>query len=268
LNVSSPAAPSPVLRFVAPLRGRWSAPLALGVTTVILGFGLWELIVAAERAAAVEQIGGDLGMYLRATNRWLADGSFYLPQQVAGPYVVAGDAILYPPTTIPLFAAFLILPAALFWAVPLSVIGMVIVRHRPTPWAWPLMAECLVYTPTVVKVVHGNPVMWAAAAVALATLYRWPAVFVLLKPSLAPFALLGATRRSWWVAVGGSVAFALVFAPLWIDYLNVLLNARGPLATPLYSLGDVPLVLIPMIAWVASERRFRTPSTVLVPLPA
>jgi hypothetical protein len=268
LHVAQPVETSPFLALLAPLRGRWSAPLALGFTVVILGFGLWETAVALDRASAVGQVGGDLAMYLQATQRFLGGGSFYLPQHVAAPYVLSGDAILYPPTTIPLFVAFLVLPSALFWLVPIVVIGWVVAQHRPTPWAWPLLAECLVYTPTVVKVVHGNPVMWVAAAVALGTLHRWPAVFVLLKPSLAPFALLGAGHRSWWAALGASVVSGLLLAPLWIDYLSVLLNARGPLASPLYSVGDIPLLLVPVIAWIASERRFGRVPTKLIPVTA
>jgi hypothetical protein len=115
------------------------------VTAIVLGFGLWETVVAWQRASAVGQVGGDPDMYLQATQRWLAGSSFYLPEYVAAPYVLTGDAILYPPTTRLLFTPFLILPAALFWSVPMLVVGWVVVRHHPTAWAWPLIAECLVY---------------------------------------------------------------------------------------------------------------------------
>jgi hypothetical protein len=233
---------------------RWSRPLAFGLTVAVLGFATWELALTWDRAAAVGQIGGDLAMYLDATRRWLAGGSFYPAAHLTAPYVLTGDAILYPPTTIPLFAAFLLIPAAVFWVVPVVVVGWVVLRHRPAPWTWPLIAACLAYTPTLVKVVHGNPIMWVAAAVALGTVYAWPAIFVLLKPSVAPFALVGATRRSWWLALAGFGATALLFAPLWIDYVTVLANARGPLATPLYSLGDMPILLVPLLARWTSTR--------------
>lgn len=39
--------------------------------------------------------------------------------------------------------------------------------------------------------------MWVMACVALATQSSWPGVFILLKPSLAPFALIGSNRSSW-----------------------------------------------------------------------
>jgi len=234
---------------------RWAGPVAFGLTAVLLGVATWESIVAWEHAAVVGQVGGDLAMYLDRTRILLSGGSFYPPEHLAAPYVLSGDAILYPPTTIPLFSLFLALPAALFWIIPVVVIILVVWRHRPAAWAWPLMAACLAYTPTIVKIVHGNPVMWAAAAVAIGTVYRWPSVFVLLKPSLAPLALVGATRRSWWLAFAGLGIAGLVFLPLWIDYAVVLEHARGPLATPLYSLSDVPLMLIPLIAWRGATRR-------------
>ena len=48
---------------------------------------------------------------------------------------------------------------------------------------------------------------------------RRPAVFALLKPSLAPFALFGASRRSWWIALAVLVAFSVPFGALWADWL-------------------------------------------------
>ena len=44
-----------------------------------------------------------------------------------------------------------------------------------------------------------------------------PAVFALLKPSLAPFALFGANRRSWWVALAVLVAASVPFGGLWAE---------------------------------------------------
>jgi hypothetical protein len=173
--------------------------------------------------------------------------------QLAGPYPVTDGAILYPPPIVALMAPFLVLPAALFWIVPLATIVGVVVRHRPAAWSWPLLALGLAYPVTSLKLVHGNPVMWIAAAVALATLTAGPAVFALLKPTLAPFALLGAPRRNWWIALAVAAAVAIVFAPLWPDYLAVLSNARYEKGA-LYSLDEVPFVLIPIVARIASPR--------------
>jgi hypothetical protein len=194
-------------------------------------------------------------MYLDRTRILLGGGSFYPPQHLAGPYVLTGDAILYPPTTIPLFALFLLFPAALFWIVPGLLIAGTIWYHRPAFWAWPLIAACVAYTPTIVKVIHGNPVMWAAAALAIGTIHRWPSVFVLIKPSLGPLALVGANHSSWWRALLGFAIAGVLLLPLWIDYALILEHARGPLATPSYSLAEVPLMLVPVIAWRSSTRR-------------
>jgi hypothetical protein len=211
------------------------------------------------------RIGADLTLYLDATRRWLGGGSFYPAHQMAGPYLITDGDILYPPSTIPFFMAFLVLPAILFWVIPMAVVAWVINRYRPAPWTWPVMAACLAYIPTMVKVLHGNPFMWASAAVALGTVYGWPALLVVLKPSLAPFGLIGIRRRSWWVAAGGlgaAVAVTVVvFLPLWRDYVTVLTdshNAEGIF----YSLSDVPLVLIPVIAYLG---RTRQPATASVP---
>src|SRR3954468_2880445 len=110
-------------------------------------------------------------LYVDATTRWLSGGSFYEEHQLSGPYPITDGDVLYPPTTIPIFMAFTVLPRFLFWAIPLGIIVLVIWRYRPAPWAWPLMALCLAYIPTMVKIVHFNPFMWSAAAVALGTAY-------------------------------------------------------------------------------------------------
>ena len=44
---------------------------------------------------------------------------------------------------------------------------------------------------------------------------------------------------------------------LWLDYATVILNARGPLVSPLYSLRDAPLLMIPIFAWLGRGRHDR-----------
>jgi hypothetical protein len=79
--------------------------------------------------------------------------------------------------------------------------------------------------------------------------WRWPAVFSLFKVSLFPFALIGWRDRRWWVA--GSVAF-LPFCWLLPSYAQALKLFDGGID---YSLGEVPVLSIPIIAWVASRHR-------------
>ena len=90
--------------------------------------------------------------------------------------------------------------------------------------------------------------IWSVAALALGTIWYWPSVFVLLKPSLAPFALFGANRRRWWLALGGFVLVSLPFGSLWIDWVTSIVNARG--GGLLYSTLEIPMLLLPLVAWL------------------
>jgi hypothetical protein len=100
----------------------------------------------------------------------------------------------------------------------------------------------------------GNPTIWLSAAVALGTVWGWPAVAVALKPTLLPFALVGVKRRSWWLVAGLGVLVSIPFWGMWLDWFHAVTNAYGWRVGPLYSLGDVPWLLAPVIAWRASRR--------------
>lgn len=233
---------------------RWSKPVAFALSGVILLAGVSVTVLTIDTVGAAGRLGADLTLYLGATRDALAGEGFYPAHQVAGPYALADGNILYPPPALLLFIPFLILPAALFWLIPIALVSVVVLHHRPRPWTWPLMALALAYPITSLKIVHGNPVMWIAAAAALGTVLAWPSVFVLLKPSLAPFALIGAARRSWWIALGAAAVASLAFGDMWGDYVAVALNARSPNGI-LYSLDEAPLMLIPVIAWLGRSRR-------------
>lgn len=200
-------------------------------------------------------LGHDRDTYMWAAQRWLSGGSFYLPYQLAGPYeLLTNREVLYPPTSIPLFALFSVLPAVLWW-LPVPIVIGVAVWQRPNPVALMILVIAGT-TPWVwVNVLTGNPVIWACAALALGTVYGWPGAAVLLKPSLAPFALFGSNTRGWWalLAVGG--AMAVVLAPMWPQWLTVMSNAHGGRVGILYSLGDISMMCIPLIAWAGSTRR-------------
>jgi hypothetical protein len=93
--------------------------------------------------------------------------------------------------------------------------------------------------------------MWMVALICLALFRPWAGPLVLLKPSLAPYALLGFGRRSWFVALAAVLVASVPFGHLWIDYLTVLQNSRVPLS---YSLLDLPLTLAPVIAFIGRRR--------------
>ena len=219
-------------------------------------FALPLVFVAVTPRALEQPVGVDYQLYRDAAARWFAGGSFFEPYQLAGPYSISAGDILYPPVGLWLFVPFTFLPAALaavlWWAIPLGATAWAVWRLRPGPRAWPLIALCLAWPTTPLKVWTGNPVIWAVAAVALGTLYRWPSVFALLKPSLFPFALFGANRRSWWLALAGFAALSIPFGPLWADWLASVVNSRG--GGILYSALEVPMLLLPLVAWLGRTR--------------
>ncbi len=156
-----------------------------------------------------------------------------------------------------LFAPFTVLPALLWWLVPVLVVARIVAWHRPSPLAWAGIALSVWFPTTLLHTVHGNPFIWAVMAVAMATRWGWPGALVLLKPTLLPFALVGVRRKAWWVALGGLTLVSLAFLPLWGDYVTVLRNARGS-GGLLYSVQEFPAMAIPVFAWLGSERRRTT----------
>jgi hypothetical protein len=230
--------------------GRSLRPVLYLATAVILLLTLVQWAAYSDPTVLAINEAADFQLYHDATARWFHGGSFYEPYQVAGPYEVMRGDILYPPPALILFVPFLFLPAVLWWAIPIAVTIWAIVRLRPDPIAWPVMAICLWFPNTGIKLLTGNPVLWSLAAIALGTIYYWPAVFVAIKPTLAPIALFGSWTRNWWIAAAGFAASSLLFLPMWPDFIAVIRNARHP-AGVLYSIGELPMLLIPVVAWLA-----------------
>ena len=199
-----------------------------------------------------QPLGVDLTLYRDVATRWLAGGPYFEPRQLAGPYTIEAGDILYPPVALWLFVPFVVLPAILWWAIPLGLIAWAIWRLQPRPEVWPFLALCIAWPTTLLKTWTGNPVIWAVAALALAMLYRWPAVFVLLKTSLLPFAFFGANRRSWWIALAVLVIMSVPFGSLWSDWVMSVVNSRG--GGLLYSALEIPMLLLPLIAWAGRTR--------------
>jgi hypothetical protein len=248
---------------------RWYRPTIICLTVIV---GVLGLYVAARRAGVFLKLGVlgvDHAMFLDFGRRWLEGGTIYLPYQLAGPYAydigsgtmdVATMPALYPPTVGPVFAAWRYLPDLLWWVIPLGVLAYAIVRWKPAMWSWPLMLATLIWPNTADSLWAGSSNLWIVAGVAGGLIWGWPTAVVAFKPSLAPFILIGARRRSWWVAVGLLAVLALAMLPEWFRYVTVLQNLESPGA--LYSLGDLPLLSIPILAWLgrrrpaASARRF------------
>jgi hypothetical protein len=219
--------------------------ILLVVALGILVFPIADLLRAAGKPDFNGYGGIDYSLYMEATRRWLAGGSFFDAYQLAGPYPMQMGAVLYPPTTLFLFVPFTILPAVLWWVIPLGITAAMVWRLRPAPVSWPFLALCCFWPPFVARIVAGNPVMWAMAAVALGFAVRWAFVGVLIKPSLFPFALLGIRDRAWWIALAIVVAVSIPFGAMWLEWVTAVTNSSGGM---LYSLQDVPILLLPVIA--------------------
>jgi hypothetical protein len=245
---------------------RWGRILALSAIGLLLVLFALELLSGTVQATRTLSLaaGHDFGVYSDAARRWMSGGGFYERYQLAGPYPVVDREVLYPPILLPLLVPFVWLPAMLWWIIPLGILTAIVVSWRPGPWAVVSILLCLTI-PTVydsswsqIIVVAGNPVIWVAAFVALAT--RWPffGPFALLKPTpvLMPFALVRVRRRAWWVGLAVLCAISLAFLPMWFDYVAVLRNARGVSLT--YAVSNVPLLAIPVLAWVGRHHEERT----------
>lgn len=225
---------------------RWERPICLALAVFILLSVAWYWA-----GYDLSYRGIDYRLYMDATRRWLSGGGFYGPQELAGSFAVTYGVTLYPPVALLVFAPFTVLPPIAWWIVPLGLTAWGLVRLKPAPWSWPLVVLPLVWWTAAERIVSGNPVIWSLAALTLACSAGWPGVFVLLKPSLFPFAFVGGWRREWWVALLGLALLSLPFLPMWFEWLAVLRHAKTP-AGLLYSAQEAPLLLIPLVAWVAS----------------
>jgi hypothetical protein len=245
-------------------RTRRLAPIVL--TAVILAFAALEAAVVLPFSVAYDDgvaIGMDYGIYQDRTNDWLAGDGFYRDRQLTGrPYVIENGDALYPPTMLYLFVPFALgAPAVLWWLIPLALIAIALIHLRPPRWTWPLMAFVLLLPRTTLVLLLGNPSMWLIAAAFLGVAWGWPAALVVLKPTLAPLALIGVRRRAWWVALAAVVLVSVPFGLLWLDYAAALLHGQNPRGLE-YTLGEWPLMLAPLAAWLGHlsvERGWQLP---------
>jgi hypothetical protein len=194
----------------------------------------------------------DLEGYLDGTRRFLATGSPYDPLAVVGAWQLSSHSFIHPPTALPLFLPFLVLPAFLWWVIPIGITAYAVRRLSPAPWSWPLMALGLVWVRSTGSLLAGNTDMWAMAFVAAGAVWGWPAALLVVKPTFAPLAAVASGRRSFWLAGVAIGAVSLAMAGLWLEYAAVIRNSGLSLA---YSLLNLPLVAIPAVAWFARRDR-------------
>ena len=240
---------------------RWARPTLICLTIVFGAMGLYVAIRRAGVFLKLGVLGVDHAMFMDFGRRWLDGGTIYLPYQLAGPYAydigsgtmnVASMPALYPPIVGPVFAVWRSLPALLWWAIPLAILGYAFARWRPALWAWPIMLATLVWPNTADALWAGSSNLWIVAGVAGGLIWGWPAIVVAFKPSLAPFILIGLRRRSWWIAAAAVAVLGLAMLSEWTRYATVVGNLQSP--GVLYSLGDLPLLLVPVVAWLARRQ--------------
>ena len=233
--------------------------MAVGLTFLLAVFGFVALGIAVA-AADRQLVGLDIGHYLDATRRWLETGTPYLSSEVAGPYQISPRTFLHPPISVYLFAPFLVLPLILWWVIPIGIVAWCITSWRPADWTWPVMAALLVLSRFYIPLIVGNTDLWVWAAIAASLRFGWPAVLVVVKPSLFPFMFIGIRHRSWWLAALVVILLCLPFGTLWVDWISVIRHAPKDLG---YSLPNVQWLLVPVIAWAARTR----PTRSISPLP-
>jgi hypothetical protein len=233
---------------------RWTKPLAAGLSIAVLGIAALEL--AANLSYVLPPGDSFLGMdflfYRDIAARWVETGAYYLPHQLAGPYPATLMVVnLYPPPALLLFVPFLVLPAILWWVIPISVLVAFVAWCRPAPIAWPFLALVLVWPRTQTAFLFGNTDLWMAAAVAGGLRWGWPAALLVVKPTFLVLAVVGLRRREFWIALAALALISIPMAALWLDYVQAMRNVTIDAD---YSLGSLPLVIAPLIAWVLRSR--------------
>jgi hypothetical protein len=235
---------------------RRAVPMGIALGTLALVVG-----VAVQTGLEDPKVGIDFLFYREAGLRWLETGEFYLPGQLSGEYQLKLMVdVLYPPTALLLFVPLALLPigaaAVAWWAIPAAVLARQVWVERPAPWAWSIAALLLLWPRSYGSVLWGNTDIWVVAAVSAGFLWGWPALLAVLKPSFAPFALVGIRRRSWWVAAAVVLAFSIAALPLWFDYFRAMAGVRG-LGLD-YSLLNLPIAFIPLVLHLGRTRQAPT----------
>jgi hypothetical protein len=235
--------------------GKWRKPLAFGIVFLCLvQFGWWILLEISDPRYS-PYIGGDYRIYHDAAVRVLSGGSWFFPEQLTGqPYEAVWGHVMYPPVSMAWMIPATFLPELLWWLIPVSVIGAIVVNHRPSPWGWAGIAACLAWPWSAPILMAGNPGLWIAAACALGTKWRPAFALILAKPSLFPFALLGVRDRGWWLIVSLGLVVSLATLPWTAQWLGVIANAQGQFSGPLYAIRDVGWMLLPLVAWRTTTR--------------
>lgn len=246
---------------VDPIAARRGSRLRIAAPTIAMAIAIGILVgILASSVLLIDEIqqqwGEDYRFFMTATRRWLDSGEFYLLHQTAGPYEAQSAVdVLYPPVVLWLFVPFTMLPAALWWAIPIGILTWHVWASRPAWWTWPVIAALCWVPRDQSIVIWGNTAMWIAAFVALGLRFPAASPLVLLKPTFVPLAFIGIRSRAWWFGLGAVASASIGLLPLWFDYVRAVQNNIGSWPPGIaYSLPDYLLCGMPVIAWVGRSR--------------
>ena len=237
----------------APGRRRWYRPIAFGLSIHLLAWAVVVFWAIASGAIRREEFGWDARLFAGFGQRFLETGQAYYPVQLAGSYLAEGVVNLYPPITLYLFVPFAYLPLVLWWVIPLGIFGWHVWSCRPAPWTWPILALVLGLIPTVGALVYGGTILWSVAFICIGL--RHPIVGALLgfKPTDAVMCVLFVRHRSFWIGVALMGLLAIPFGDLWIQWWTAISNIES--GSPLRNVMGVPMLLLPVVAWVGRSHR-------------
>ncbi len=225
--------------------------LFLGLLVPLLALLMAELWAMSHNPTILAMAGADYRLYMDAASRWLGGGSLYPSSQLAGAYTDVIRPVLYPPPAMVLFVPFTVLAPTVWYGVPVAITIAIVAWHRPSKWGWLLMGATFASFPMLfLPYVAGTPTIWIVAFFAIGTRWPWAAALVLLKPSLFPFGLLGIRDHRWWVIAGLLGLVSLVLWPLTADWVRSVTDMTGERAGPFYSLENVPIMVVPLFAWL------------------
>jgi hypothetical protein len=194
----------------------WST-VAIGGLLGLLAAETLLFIQVIERSPTTF-LGMDYLFYRDLGAQWLETGQWYLPFQFGPHEFTAMVDNVYPPTALVLFVPAAVAPWIAWWGVPIALLGAALWRMRPAPWAWVAILILLMWPRSIGGYLYGNTTMWTTAGLA-----------------------------------AGLVAVAsLPMLPLWFDYVTVIRNQSSVGVWAL--IGDIPPMLIPMVAWLSRSR--------------
>ncbi len=225
----------------------WIALVALcGTAAVWLRSGAGRRVRPLEAAALVAVPGmlltdlsmtyqplRDLGIYLKAGAHFLAATPVYLQAPIdVRPADLSNYPFLYPPLTLPFFAALSALPQMLAqaaWVGGSLALGLAALRSMGLRWRWVFLA--ILWPPLFQGLWVGNVAVPALALFALAPRYGGGLVVGGVFKSYTGIAALWLVRERRWLELLGGVAIVVVLGlatlPLtgpqpWLDWLDGL----------------------------------------------